>query len=83
MIIKGKGNYTGTIETSYSVKGIDFSKADIKVTAKRYTGSSAIIISADIISANIKTGKTKTVLYQTTLYWTTEILGCKNHGNLL
>ena len=43
VIIKGKGNYTGTIETSYSVKGIDFSKADIKVRAKRYTGSSVII----------------------------------------
>ena len=62
VIIKGKGNYTGTIETSYSVKGIDFSKADIKVTAKRYTGSSVIIKSDDIISANIKTGKTKTAL---------------------
>ncbi len=62
VIIKGKGNYTGTIETSYSVKGIDFSKADIKVTAKRYTGSSVIIKSDDIISANIKTGKTKAAL---------------------
>lgn len=51
------GNYTGTINASYVLEGISFSKAVIKVKPKSYTGKPVTIDAADITSATIKTGK--------------------------
>lgn len=55
--IKGMGNYTGTVQVSYALEGISFSKAVIKVKPKAYTGKTVTIDAADIASATIKTGK--------------------------
>lgn len=55
--IKGMGNYTGTVQASYALEGISFSKAIIKVNPKLYTGKPVTIDAADITSATIKTGK--------------------------
>ncbi|MDE7207379.1 MAG: Ig-like domain-containing protein, partial [Lachnospiraceae bacterium] len=60
--IKGKGNYTGTVEAAYTLKGISFAQAAIKVEPQFYTGNPVTIDAADIISATIKTGKTQTSL---------------------
>ena len=60
--ILGKGSYTGTIQGTYTVKGIDFSQAVIKVGAKPYTGNPVTINSSDITKAVIKTGKAQTPL---------------------
>ena len=60
--IKGIGNYTGTVKANYTLAGISFSKAAIKVAGKSYIGKPVTIEEADIISATIKTGKTKTPL---------------------
>ena len=62
VIIKGMGNYTGTVEESYTLEGISFSKAVIKVASKSYTGKPVTIEASDITSATIKMGKTKTAL---------------------
>jgi len=60
--ILGKGSYTGTIQGTYTVKGIDFSQAVIKVGTKPYTGNPVTINSSDITKAVIKTGKAQTPL---------------------
>lgn len=60
--IKGKGSYTGTVQGTYVVRGIDFSRAVIKTGAKPYTGTPVTIKASDITKAVIRTGKTQTPL---------------------
>ena len=60
--IKGKGSYTGTVQGTYVVRGIDFSRAVIKTGAKSYTGTPVTIKASDITKAVIRTGKTQTPL---------------------
>lgn len=60
--IKGKGSYTGTVEATYTLKGISIAQASIKIAPKSYTGKPVPIEKADIVSATIKTGKTQTAL---------------------
>lgn len=60
--IKGKDSYTGTVKATYTLKGISFAQAVIKVEPQFYTGNPVTIETADIISATIKTGKTQTPL---------------------
>lgn len=55
--IKGKGAYTGSIAVSYRLQGVDFSKAQIKIQTKDYTGSAVEITDKDITKAVIKRGK--------------------------
>lgn len=74
--IKGMGSYTGTVTEQYMLKGINFSKAVIKVNAKAYTGSLVTLEASDITSATIKTGKNKVPLQFGTDY---EIVAYKNN----
>ena len=74
--IKGMGSYTGTSTEQYMLKGINFSKAVIKVNAKAYTGSLVTLEASDITSATIKTGKNKVPLQFGTDY---EIVVYKNN----
>lgn len=60
--IKGKDSYTGTVKATYTLKGISFAQAAIKVEPQFYTGNPVTIEADDIISATIKTGKTQTPL---------------------
>ena len=60
--INGKGAYTGSITASYKLRGIDISKAQIKIQAKSYTGRAVEISEKDIVKAVIKSGKTNKTL---------------------
>ena len=55
--IKGKGAYTGSITESYMLRGIDISKAQIKIKTKDYTGNAVEISDKDITKSTIKSGK--------------------------
>lgn len=55
--INGKGSYTGSTTVSYMLRGIDLSKAQIKVQTKNYTGSAVEISDKDITKAVIKSGQ--------------------------
>ena len=74
--IKGKGSYTGTVQETYTVKGINFSQAVIKVGTKPYTGYPVTIKASDITKAVIKSGKIQTPLKLGTDY---EIVAYSNN----
>ncbi|MCM1092225.1 MAG: hypothetical protein NC413_15435, partial [Muribaculum sp.] len=46
--VTGKGNYTGTISTTYRITKASFSKAKVTVTAQPYTGSTVTLSAKDI-----------------------------------
>lgn len=56
IVIAGKGNYNGTVQTSYTIRPADLKSAKISVESKIYTGEEITLEGKDI---TVKIGKDK------------------------
>ena len=84
MVITGKGNYTGTIKTSFQIKGTDIKggKATLKKSAYAYTGKAKKpAVTLKVGGKTLKKGTDYTVAYKNNKNVGTATVTIKGKGN--